>query len=247
MTQTRCATAYRAILGREPENKEVIEWHVRHSADLEGLLRIFVNSEEFKFETTRGTGTLQGAILELLSLFTPRRAVGHDKLRVGNKTGDGGYVMLDDFGKIAAALSCGVGGDVSWDEEIANRGIAVYQFDHTVNGPPVSHELFHFFRREISTEATENSESIQSLIRKVPASAGALIFKIDIEGGEWEAFDATDINDLSRVSQLICEFHGFSKALTSSWRERAARVMTMLNSVFQVVHVHGNNWRVRFR
>ena len=236
-----CAV-YRVILGREPENEAVIRWHVQHAANLETLLRNFVSSDEFRFKNTRGGSALQGELLDFLSQFTPSSAVGHAKIRVGNPSGDGAYVMLDDFEGIVGALSAGIGGDVSWDQEIANRGIDIYQFDHTIAGPPAAHERFHFFRRKISSKATDSSESIRSVIDKIPHSEGRLIFKIDIEGAEWEAFDAVAAGDLRRVAQLVGEFHGFSNAANNDWRERAKRVITKLNDVFQIVHVHGNNW-----
>ncbi len=234
--------AYRCILGREPESENVLLWHQQRAKNLEDLLRTFVNSEEYRFKAARGSAELQASLLNLLAYFTPRKVIGHGKIRVGNKAGDGGYVMLDDFREIGGALSAGVGGDVSWDEEIANRGIDIYQFDHTVSGPPVSHERFHFLRREIAPEATQNSESIRSLAAKFSTLEGRLIFKIDIEGSEWQVLDAAEIGAFSRVSQLVCEFHDFSSALNADWLARAARVLNKLNTAFQVVHVHANNW-----
>ena len=40
--------------------------------------------------------------------------------------GDGGYVMLDDFAGVTAALSFGIDVNCSWDMQIAERGINVY-------------------------------------------------------------------------------------------------------------------------
>jgi hypothetical protein len=234
--------AYRVILGREPESEAVVRWHIQHAANLESLLRNFMDSEESKFKTALGGSALQRAVLDFLSLFTPRSVVGVGKVRVGNRTGDGGYVMLDDFEGVVGALSAGIGDDVSWDQEIADRGIDVYQFDHTVAGPPLAHERFSFFRRKISPEATDTSESIKSVIDKVRDVEGRLILKIDVEGAEWEAFDAIVTADLRRIAQLVGEFHGFSNAANSNWRDRAMRVLTKLNDVFQIVHLHGNNW-----
>ncbi|MER9658017.1 hypothetical protein NKJ26_32175 [Mesorhizobium sp. M0152] len=235
-------TAYRVLLGREPENEASIRWHLQHAANLEALLRSFTSSDEYKFKSARGGSALQEKLLDFLSKFTPSSAVGRAKIRVGNKTGDGGYVMLDDFEGIVGALSAGIGNDVSWDQEIAGRGIDVYQFDDTIARPPAAHERFHFFRRKISSKATDSSESIRSVIEKVPDSKGRLIFKIDIEGSEWEAFETVSADDLRRIAQLVGEFHGFSKAANSDWRDRATQIITKLNDVFQIVHVHGNNW-----
>ena len=161
-------TAYRAFLGREPENQKAIGWHLRHAANPEMLLRNFINSGEFKIRNARGGSAMQGKLLDFLSQFTPRGAVGRAKIRVGNQTGDGGYVMLDDFEGIVGALSAGIGRDVSWDQDIAGRGIDVYQFDGTITEPPATHERFRFFRRMIASTATDVSEFIQEPDRKGP-------------------------------------------------------------------------------
>jgi hypothetical protein len=235
--------AYRVILGREPESENAINWHVRHGIDAEVMLRNFVDSAEFKFRTARGGIAMQETLLEFLSNFTPRKAVGHAKTRIGNQAGDGGYVMLDDFDGIAGALSAGIGNDVSWDEDIAGRGIDVYQFDHTVAAPPVRHERFHFFQHMVASEARDGAESIKTMIEKIPDDDGRLILKIDIEGAEWQTFDAAHLNDFRRVAQIVGEFHGFDQAAENDWRGRAERVIRKLNGVFQIIHLHGNNWQ----
>jgi Anp1/Methyltransferase FkbM domain len=233
--------AYRTILGREPESEKVVRLHIQHANNLEGLLQTFLNSEEFRLRSSAGGQELQRSVLELLSYFTPRKVVGYTKIRVG-RAGDGGYVMVNDFAGVTVAISAGIEYDVSWDEEIAGRGIDVYQFDHTVDGPPAANNRFHFFRRRIASDATADSENIKSCLAKIPISEGHLIIKFDIEGAEWEVFDNAADDDLLRFSQIVVEFHGFSKVTDSDWRERAARVLAKLRSIFEVVHVHGNNF-----
>jgi hypothetical protein len=235
--------AYRVILGREPESQTAINWHLRNAENPEIMLRNFIDSAEFKLKNARGGPDMQEKMLDLLSKFTPSGVTGYAKIRVGNQTGDGGYVMLDDFTDIAGALSAGIGNDVTWDLDIAGHGIDVYQFDHTVSGPPVAHERFKFFPRMISSIEADGSESIKTMIEKIPDREGRLIMKIDIEGAEWDALDAAELSDLRRISQIVGEFHGFSNATDSDWRERAMRVITKLNEVFQIVHLHANNWQ----
>jgi hypothetical protein len=188
-----------------------------------------------------GSKREQAAILDLLSCLTPRQVAGFDKVRLG-RDGDGGYVMLNDFAEVSAALSFGINDDCSWDTDIARRGIDVYQYDHTVDGPPTPNARFRFFKKRIAAEMSEQSETLGSALAKLPApDVGHTILKIDIEGSEWEVFDSTTIEQLARFSQVVGEFHGFSNALDASWRDTAHRVMSKLRSVFEVVHVHGNN------
>jgi len=188
-----------------------------------------------------GSAGEQAAILDLLSCLTPRRVVGVDKVRLGRE-GDGGYVLLDDFVGVSAALSFGIETDCSWDLDIAQRGIDVYQYDHSVAGPPAANARFRFYKKKITGLASEQSETIGSALAKLPVSdARGVILKIDIEGSEWEALDAASVEELARFSQIVGEFHGFSNALDATWRETAQRVMTKLRSVFEVVHVHANN------
>jgi len=236
-----CA-AYRALLGRDPESDETILWHLQHATSLETLLRSFINSEEFRFRMSVGGGVPQEPVLRLLSLFSPRKVIGYSKIRVGNQAGDGGYVMVGDFSNIVAALSAGIDNDVSWDLHISSYGIDVHQFDHTVSGPPVTDERFHFHRRKIAAHASEHSDNIKSMIERTSTADGNILLKMDIEGGEWEVFDAAAVEDFARVAQAVVEFHGLSNVADDGWRAQATRTISKLRSVFEVVHVHGNNW-----
>ena len=59
-------------------------------------------------------------VARFLSLFTPVKPVGFRKVRVGGP-GDGGYVMIDDLSDSPLCYSLGIGGDVSWDIDMASR------------------------------------------------------------------------------------------------------------------------------
>ncbi len=183
----------------------------------------------------------QPEIIDLLSYLTPRRSVRFSKIRLG-RDGDGGYVLLDDFTGVSAALSFGIATECSWDTAIAERNIDVYQYDHTVDGPPTAHARFRFFKKEIAPAPSDQTESLGSVLAKLPSAAGRLILKIDIEGAEWDVFDAATSEELARFAQIVAEFHGFAKAADPTWREKAQRVLAKLRSVFDVVHVHANNF-----
>lgn len=186
--------------------------------------------------------TLQWQIRKTLHCMTPQDVLGKNKLRVGRQN-DGGYVMLEDFNNVAAAYSLGIGGDVSWDLEIAARGIPVFQYDHTVAGPPVQNELFTF--QKLGIAPTDGGEfiSIPTIIRQNGHSNSRdLILKIDIECAEWDAFDALSSTDLDRFQQIVAEFHGFLRVREPEWREKAQNVLGKLLRTHAVHHVHANNW-----
>jgi hypothetical protein len=183
----------------------------------------------------------QPEIIDLLSYLTPRRSVRFSKIRLG-RDGDGGYVLLDDFTGVSAALSFGIAGDCSWDTAIAERDIDVYQYDHTVDGPPTANARFRFFRKKIAAVSSDQAESLGSALAKLPSTAERLILKIDIEGAEWDVFDAATSEELARFAQIVGEFHDFENVADPAWRDKAQRVLSKLRSVFDIVHVHGNNF-----
>jgi hypothetical protein len=185
----------------------------------------------------------QKPFLKLASLFSPERVHGFSKIRVGSEY-DGGYVMIDDFDAIDLALSFGVETNADWDLELANRGILVRQYDHSIERPPATHERLQFFRSKIiSSPGDGEGASIASILSEVPPSRDAsIILKIDIEGDEWPVFDACSVADLERFSQIVVEFHNFSLGRDPAWLNRATRVMEKLRAKFGVYHVHANNW-----
>jgi hypothetical protein len=181
----------------------------------------------------------QERFLALLRQFQPRKVIRFAKIRIGRKH-DGGYVMIDDFEGVSAAFSCGIGSDVSWDLALAERGIAVHQFDHTVEGEPTKSHLFTFKRTKVSAHDGRNTISLNTILG-TPENAVKKILKLDIEGDEWAALAAASPQMLQKCSQIICEFHGFWHIYDKEWLKSAELAVSNLKQFFDVVHVHGNN------
>lgn len=189
----------------------------------------------------RQTSGSQAEFLQLARHFKPLAVVGHRKIRLGRDC-DGGYVMLDDFEAIDAAFSFGVGHDASWDLDVADRGISVYQFDHTVPSGPAEHPNLHFFRSKIVPQLHADGETIAQLLRRYAKGFHCrCLLKMDIEGDEWPVLEHVELGQLQRFAQIICEFHNFSRASDPGWCAIAIAAMDKLSKSFQVIHVHGNN------
>lgn len=151
--------------------------------------------------------------------------------------------MIDDIPAAGAAYSLGVGGDVSWDLDIASRGLTVYQYDHTVPAPPSSHPNFTFHKMGIGPECTGEFTSIGAALAKNGHQGRRdLLLKIDIECAEWDALGATSDADIGSFQQIVAEFHGFLRCVEPGWRTQVQSVLGRLFRSHAVYHVHANNW-----
>ena len=182
------------------------------------------------------------AFLRFASNFTPERAIGLSKRRIGTAT-DGGYIMLDSVASPSLALSFGVGDNTSWDCQMADLGATVHQYDPTVQAPLGQPSRVVFHPKRIVDVADGSGVTLEEALSVLEGSDIELpaVLKIDIEGNEWAVLDSVPDSVLQRFDQIICEYHDFGEAVDPDWFERACRVAAKLNHFFQVVHVHGNN------
>jgi hypothetical protein len=188
--------------------------------------------------TKISSAEIRDRIVSLARLLTPC-STKESKVRVGSDI-DGGYVLLNDFSRVRSALSFGVGQEMTWDLELAGKGICVHQFDHTIDAPPTEHDLITFYRRRIAPSKDDRSESLASALELT--NSQPCIVKMDIEGDEWDVLDTADSGCFKTITQFVCEFHEFDRIDEAAWYARALRVLTKLQGTFAVVHVHANNY-----
>ncbi|HBK09236.1 MAG TPA: hypothetical protein DDZ81_25820 [Acetobacteraceae bacterium] len=184
------------------------------------------------------------SVLSVLQLMAPVSVIGFSKCRVGTAN-DGGYVMLDDLKPVDVAYSLGIGSDVSWDLDMAQRGVDIYQYDHTVADTPVSHPRFRHFRVGITHDDSlgPNLKRLDTILRQNGhAQRHDMVLKIDIEGHEWDALESLDDKTLGQFRQIVAEFHGLQLLDMPLFRQRAHRLFSRLREQFEVIHVHGNNF-----
>jgi hypothetical protein len=182
---------------------------------------------------------------EIISLLAPKDIVGAKYRRVGRDY-DGGYVMLDDFSsrKVDAAYSFGINDDVSWDEEIAEHGIDIYMYDHTIDKLPKYHSRFHFFKEGVTGDPDEAGlETLSNLLRRNGHQASQnLLLKMDIEGYEWAVFEETPSAVIGQFSQIVIELHGLNPNRSKEDLSQILAVLKKINLTHQSVHVHANGY-----
>lgn len=239
------------ILGRHPRSQAEIEPFLKSCDDFRGMVQKLVAMPEFVTRRTVATegfvyddsSAAQERVAAILRRLEPMRATQHGKIRIG-KEADGGYVMLDDFTGIGAAYSIGICDEVSWDLAMAERGIDVFQYDHTIDGLPLEHPRFHWSKTGLGPRATADLETLPRLLdRNGHHGRDDLLLKCDIEGCEWEVLAALPDDCLGHFRQIVIEVHFLERLADPAFAALVERAVTVLTAGHRVIHVHANNHR----
>jgi len=74
-------------------------------------------------------------------------------------------VCVNDSEGINTALLLGIGYNDDWDVAIAERGIGVHQFDHSIDEPPHMHQNWFTKKKIVSRDdGTPNVETLGRLV-----------------------------------------------------------------------------------
>jgi hypothetical protein len=174
------------------------------------LLKYMTNNNDLKYKGPRNCliddPDRQLCIYHLLS---PKKVDGKKRILLGEK-GDGSYVILDDFDKIKIAYSFGIFNKVQFDEELANRGIDVYMYDHTINSLPYTNSHFHWKKIGVRGKNTKdnNLKTLEELIiENNHIKENNMILKMDVEGAEWESLKDLPGKFLNKFKYILIEYH----------------------------------------
>jgi len=239
------------ILGRHPPSPDEANAFLESCADFRDLVRKLVAtpefsnrrayaSEGFAYDDSEG---VQRNVLAIMRRLKPMQAVDGSKIRIGKEC-DGGYVMLDDFKDITAAYSIGICDEVSWDLNMAERGIEVFQYDHTIAALPVHHPLFHWQKKGLGSVSTDELETLPRLLQ-VNGHIGcqSLLLKCDIEGCEWEVLASLPQDCLRHFKQIVLEIHNLDRLTDPGFATLVEGAISVLTTDHRVIHVHANNHR----
>lgn len=161
-------------------------------------------------------------------------------IRLGDSH-DGGYVLIDDLKKSDVCLSFGIGDNTSFDQAVAEKVSKVHMFDHTVEQPVGMYPNQIFYKMGLSTLPSRNFVTLEDSIR-LAGEFKDLVLKIDIEGAEWDIFSNATPELLSLFRQITVEFHHFHSIEDSDMFEKMVKSFNNLNSGFNLINVHINNW-----
>jgi len=142
-------------------------------------------------------------------LILPKEVVGKKRILLGEKT-DGCYVLLDDFENIKYAYSFGINRNIQFDKALADKGIDVYMYDHTINSLPYKNPKFHWKKIGLCGMKTKNRnlKNLEELIAENGHNQEKnMILKMDIEHWEFESLIDLKEETLNQFKYIAIEYH----------------------------------------
>ena len=142
-------------------------------------------------------------------LISTKQVFGKKRILLGEKR-DGCYVLLDDFKNIKIAYSFGISINIQFDKALADMGIDVYMYDHTINSLPFENQKFHWKKIGLCGKKTKNPylKNLEELIiDNGHLYENNMILKIDVEKWEWESIIDLRENTLNQFKYIAIEYH----------------------------------------
>jgi hypothetical protein len=169
--------------------------------------------------------------------------------RVGSKN-DGGYVLPDINYENGTLLSAGISDNCDFETDLAMAGMRVHMLDGSIKAPPTEHPSFQFQPKFL---APINSPplyiSLKNWLEQVDDFnlESNNILKLDIEGSEWRVLAEITEDQLTNFSAVVVELH-WMENLNDTWSlELMSVALDLLNSKFDIVNLHPNNFAGYFR
>lgn len=160
--------------------------------------------------------------------------------RIGNKDGDGGYLIPDVLDKIDACFSPGCGGVTSFEEECVQSKIRCYVCDGSMDMKPIEGIIFK--KKFLKSSSDEDTQTLEEWIRDEGLQdSKQLMLQMDVEGHEYEVILGTSESTLSQFEVIVCEFHYLDALPEKSFFLIANSAFRKLLKTHTCVHIHPNN------
>ena len=126
------------------------------------------------------------------------------------KTEIGLFFQIDDFINVRIAYSFGISSYIQFERALADKGIDIYMYDHTINNLPYQNPKFHWKKIGICGKKTNNTQlkNLEDLIMKNGHSNEKnMILKMHVEKWEWESLMNLKEDTLNQFKYIAIEYH----------------------------------------
>ena len=184
----------------------------------------------------------ENEVRKVLTRFKPYKSP-LELERVGSGH-DGGYLIPKDLSGVKALFSPGVGDNIEFDLEIANRGIPVYLADNSVDLDASNLPLVSFRKQHLAVKDSLNEITLGSWMELSGFDSNSnesFMLQMDIEGAEWEIGKNLDSQTLGRFKIILVEVHELQRICTKVGLEEVSSWFDRLSGTHKIVNAHVNN------
>jgi hypothetical protein len=184
----------------------------------------------------------------LFAMLQPVTIANCELERFGERN-DGGYLMCGNLlEQVQAGYSYGISGYDDWGCEISKEAdVEVHQYDCFNTERPWCVLGDTTFHEECVADAPaiiggRRFDTVASQFARNGDTGKRVVFKIDIEGAEWDTILAMPDATLRQIDQMAVEFH-WDEDPRLGWAHdaRYLRAVARLREFFEVGHIHYNN------
>lgn len=165
----------------------------------------------------------------------------HNLIRIGGES-DGGYLIPDDLDDVDICFSPGVSNVADFELALASRGIKCFLADYSVDSAPVEHSLFRFDKKYLGNTDNQMCMTLESWVNRYAPDQNELILQMDIEGSEYSVLHVSSLELLRKFRIMTVEFHKLDALCDRFGFEFISLTFSKLLHVFDVVHIHPNNY-----
>ena len=170
----------------------------------------------------------------------------HLLVRFGG-TGDGSYLLTENLvDSIDVCMSPGIGENINFDLELADRGIRMYLADGNIsklpNGVPdrLKDNFFITFNN-VGLETSDNEISFNEWVFESVTPGETLGIQMDIEGQEHLIIPELHTSYSKSISFILLEFHGFHRLIRNDYLgEMHRKTWTYLEDNYDLVYCRAN-------
>jgi hypothetical protein len=183
-----------------------------------------------------------------LAMFTELTPVALTNCRLERfgEPHDGGYLMCGSLlGSIKTGYSYGISGYDQWGCDVAHKfNVRVHQYDCFNLTQPVCSRGVTVFHPECIGPLRRLDQdgrvfdTLEGQFANNGDGGNRVVVKMDVEGAEWDTLFQAPSDVLSRIDQLVVEFHGLTD-------EHQLAVIRRLKQFFYVANLHFNNYSCR--
>ena len=182
-------------------------------------------------------------INDFYSLLKPIKLEDYELKRFGNQSGDGGYILPNDFKNIKYLFSLGVGNQFGFEKDMNDRNIDCFLADWSVENNNFEKLGLNFDKKFIKAYNSKNSLRFEDWKNKclAPDKDGEFILQIDIEGDEYQVLLTIDNETFYRTKYLVIEYHFLTRIFDLKISNLIISALKRVSENFYPIHLNINN------